>query len=1207
MFHIFLPSNSILIDASLAPIYGKSRNNVTVAVETYRTACLVLCVAVASLTTYRVHIWLTHYKNLGSKMMISAYDERQHDLPFPLVTICNINPARGTELYDTHPTSSGSQGSEYELFTDAYQGRTTDNVHRDKLKLSVYHLIDRASHRLTDMLKSCTVGRKVCFATNFTKSMLPTGSCYTFNGVSNVFDELQLTLDPQSYDYVVPNQGFVGFRILLHSQGDPLWALMPTAVYAGPTFHTMLRVVGLKKVYKEHCVPQKHWARCIERCVQDALNNSCHCHMPDCTLLDMTRCKIKMKTMAEDIPPSQCRCQNPCERITYSIESITQALKTPLFAHSSRFYSMTTGVLGKSFVQRRETGALEGQSTATSLPSGVDYQRAIDGHSSKARTTYVSKEAEKYQREVWDGSLIQTWAFLREANRTAFEQLRQLSRLLQTLHMDLQTVERAVASVQVKHNPPPVSVDVQPAKWELPFRELAASGEPQSHTPDRVSGLCMNTEEDARMLARVHQLGEEFVRLFRQSVLFRDIPRIPGEDFHVHLVRLFFLQTVPELDQLATHLKHNDLFSDVTMLDLQRKAHQCKQTSSGGNSESRAKAPVGPNDTNGARRMIFAHTAAGEVQASEDIVSLQAVLLNTDSQFRKLRDGFTRLVKENEALVSTTSIDRDRLISATKLTHWSALVTMTIRATRDQNRLVRLASVQTIYNPMTELIDLIVSGLVLAFLAVFLLDVCATRRSGDRGSVCCAQSYETNGAAGDDLSPNKPPLLICSDRYPLEAFPEATHLAAVINSDLVGNSVKRYRPTEIDLLAMRPATVTTTPTSGGTCPFCPLSTSILSPNIVSHQDCVYRPTVQNPPQSHCANPSVTVSEQAAIDLTSSTLDADSAAVPSHAIAQSSAEITSNPMWSTPHRPVGSQSSRPTREVAEATSHNPTQPCSSSVNDTHSKLTSFVPSVRHGKIASFIKEMETNEAEILLEVFYDNLSGVLSENEDAEYSFEDREDDSSDSEIIRPVKKSKVAVVSSCSRRKEQDVYTIEGTENPPQFQESPPILVQRIRNDGLSYETIVSALKSPHLTGQGNTESTLNEPRLSDSSQFRTDSWSGLSTEQQPQLPGHAQMQNRNIVYSYHAKADTMDPQVSQIYFRNHPSSVPLCSGTAAAAANAASDFHTLPRNATLSGASPMFDTFLVTSSASFASHSVPCGPTSSTRSALLVVPTTLS
>ncbi|XP_046828834.1 uncharacterized protein LOC124428617 [Vespa crabro] len=73
-----------------------------------------------------------------------------------------------------------------------------------------------------------------------------------------------------------------------------------------------------------------------------------------------------------------------------------------------------------------------------------------------------------------------------------------------------------------------------------------------------------------------------------------------------------------------------------------------------------------------------------------------------------------------------------------------------------------------------------------------------------------------------------------------------------------------------------------------------------------------------------------------------------------------------------------------------------------------------------EMASFRKEMETNEAEILSEVFDDNSSDVPSENEDADDSFEDCEEDSSDSEIITPVKKSKLAVFSSDSNTDENN-------------------------------------------------------------------------------------------------------------------------------------------------------------------------------------------
>ncbi|THD27826.1 Amiloride-sensitive cation channel 4-A [Fasciola hepatica] len=248
-------------------------------ITTRRAILLVVCFSIAVLTTYRVHLWLSHYTRLASKMMISAYDEQQPDLPFPLVTVCNINPARGSELYNARSVNPVTRGLDYELFSDAYQGRLSENALESKLLTSVYRLMDQASHQLKDMLKSCTVDQKRCYAANFTKSILPPGACYTFNGMTTDFDEFQLTLDPQSFDYLIPNQGFVGFRVLLHTRGDPLWAMMPSAVYAGPTFHTMLRVVGLKKIYKQQCVTQRQWARCIHQCMQDMLHKRCQCHL----------------------------------------------------------------------------------------------------------------------------------------------------------------------------------------------------------------------------------------------------------------------------------------------------------------------------------------------------------------------------------------------------------------------------------------------------------------------------------------------------------------------------------------------------------------------------------------------------------------------------------------------------------------------------------------------------------------------------------------------------------------------------------------------------------------------------------------------------------------------------------------------------------------------------------------------------------------
>ncbi|VDP95974.1 unnamed protein product [Trichobilharzia regenti] len=112
---------------------------------------------------------------------------------------------------------------------------------------------------------------------------------------------------------------------------------------------------------------------------------------------------------------------------------------------------------------------------------------------------------------------------------------------------------------------------------------------------------------------------------------------------------MFFLRVVEELDRLANQLLHNDLFSDVTMLDLQRKTHLCKQSSN----------ELMYNDTSWENQL----KQSQPIVASEDIASLQAVLLATDSQFKQLRTVFSKLVSDNRELIEALPIDRASLNS----------------------------------------------------------------------------------------------------------------------------------------------------------------------------------------------------------------------------------------------------------------------------------------------------------------------------------------------------------------------------------------------------------------------------------------------------------------------------------------------------------------------------------------------------------------
>ncbi|CAH8563321.1 unnamed protein product [Schistosoma intercalatum] len=115
-------------------------------------------------------------------MIISAYEDHQSNLPFPLISICNINPARGTKLYNIQSAESQDRGVDYEIFSDAFQGRSSENLPESKLKVPIFKLMEKASHQIDQMLRSCKVGQRHCSVLNFTKSILPNGACYTLAG-----------------------------------------------------------------------------------------------------------------------------------------------------------------------------------------------------------------------------------------------------------------------------------------------------------------------------------------------------------------------------------------------------------------------------------------------------------------------------------------------------------------------------------------------------------------------------------------------------------------------------------------------------------------------------------------------------------------------------------------------------------------------------------------------------------------------------------------------------------------------------------------------------------------------------------------------------------------------------------------------------------------------------------------------------------------
>lgn len=67
---------------------------------------------------------------------------------------------------------------------------------------------------------------------------------FAFITASNVF----LVVDPQGYDYLIPNSGIVGLRLMFHEKKQSLWPLLQDAVFIGTKFQTLIRLTGVRQV-----------------------------------------------------------------------------------------------------------------------------------------------------------------------------------------------------------------------------------------------------------------------------------------------------------------------------------------------------------------------------------------------------------------------------------------------------------------------------------------------------------------------------------------------------------------------------------------------------------------------------------------------------------------------------------------------------------------------------------------------------------------------------------------------------------------------------------------------------------------------------------------------------------------------------------------------------------------------------------------------
>ncbi|EUB63519.1 hypothetical protein EGR_01601 [Echinococcus granulosus] len=201
----------------------------------------------------------------SSDLTISKLEESPAvNVPFPFFSLCNANPARGSILFGLHAENEKSP-LWYEKFLDALLARPlslkvddVDGVHNANFHLMLNHTAHEMKNMLVEQVASILF---IC------ANIL---NCMTS-------EKLHLELDPESVDYLIPNSGLVGFRFLIHETPEPHWVHHQSAVFLGAQFHTMLRLVGTRKVHESDCVPQRTWEACLRKCLLFRIQKECGC------------------------------------------------------------------------------------------------------------------------------------------------------------------------------------------------------------------------------------------------------------------------------------------------------------------------------------------------------------------------------------------------------------------------------------------------------------------------------------------------------------------------------------------------------------------------------------------------------------------------------------------------------------------------------------------------------------------------------------------------------------------------------------------------------------------------------------------------------------------------------------------------------------------------------------------------------------------
>ncbi|XP_067032789.1 acid-sensing ion channel 1-like [Acropora muricata] len=292
-------------------------------------------------------------RKLQSREIVISKDlERNKNLLFPAITICNQNMMRKSKIMGTDAQTFLDQQDtlKYHLLGDSLFSKETDPA------FNIEESVKNNSHDLSEMLNTCIWSGRPCSAANFTPVLsYLRGVCHTFNSgkpghpklyvkTTGKFKGLTLQLDAQPEEYYGPfSYEATGFKVLVHDQSELYPNIEDFGVDIPPGFKTNIRVhrtkmKSLRAPFKTACEEKNvepaygvysEYA-CLVDCYTKISVNACNCRMLSMPSLGVgvneTRfCSAKelftcLFPIFDKFNPSNCKCPVPCEKITYKVE-----------------------------------------------------------------------------------------------------------------------------------------------------------------------------------------------------------------------------------------------------------------------------------------------------------------------------------------------------------------------------------------------------------------------------------------------------------------------------------------------------------------------------------------------------------------------------------------------------------------------------------------------------------------------------------------------------------------------------------------------------------------------------------------------------------------------------------------------------------------------------------------------------------------------